>query len=168
MPPEDGVLDGQNDPAAGGEKTFSEECVKALRTEAKNNRLALRGMEASLRKALGLPEGEQIGDISGRISALGAKALETVNSRLIAAELRALEGYNHKLLARVADLSKVSVADDGSITGLKEAIAAAEKEFPEIKIKAAAQPLAPFNPAPGESGGGAENKTMNDLIRGKI
>jgi len=134
----------QTAPAA---QTFSLEYVTELRNEAKNRRVEHQQFEASVKKALGLAENDPLGDMTERISAIRNQALEAANQRMIAAELAGMHGYDHKLLRRVTDFSKVKVGDDGTVTGLKEAVEAAEKEFPAVKAKPP-EPVSPQNPAP--------------------
>lgn len=152
--------------APAAEKSYSADYVKDLREEAKNNRLKAQGLEKSIRAAFGLKDDEDIGDVAGRISARETAALKAANDRLIAAEIKSLEGYDHKLLAKVIDLSTVKVDENGNVTGVKEAAEAVVKEFPAVKAGAAKQSFIPPNPA---AGGGAENPNanMNALIRGK-
>jgi len=122
--------------------------------------------ENALRSILGIEGSEEMGDISKRLSdynsSLEAKAA-AVNDKIIAAEIKSLQGYDTKLLARVIDKSNIKVADDGTVTGLSEAVKAAEKEFPAVVVKQDSKPYAPYNPA----GTGGTQRTMNDIIRNK-
>lgn len=146
-------------------KTFSEEYVSALRGESANYRTKAKTYEAVLRKALGLKDGEELGDLDGRLTTYQQvqqkqlnDALTVANQRLIGAELKAMEGYDHKLLSKVIDLSKVTVDDKGEVTGLKEAVEAAVKEFPAVKAAQRPQ-YVPQNPAAGaQPGQGEVNK----------
>ena len=149
-------------------QTFSLEYVKELRDEAKNTRIARQSLEDSVRTALDISKEEPLDNVAERIAGIKTG----VNNRIIQSALQHLPGYNTKLLARLADLSKVTVADDGTVKGLKEAAEAVAKEFPAVKNNAEpppAKPIAPFNPAPGEPPPGSDpvNRAMNDLIRGK-
>lgn len=140
-------------PAGGDEgKTYTAEYVKALREEAKNYRLRASGTEKAVRAALGLKEDEDLGDVAQRIAAKESAALKTANDRLIAAELKGLEGYDHKLLAKLIDLSAVKVDEQGNVTGVKEAAEAAAKEYPVVlKEPPPVDPKVPGsggNPAP--------------------
>lgn len=58
-----------NQPSAPAGKTFSEEYVSALRGESAGYRTRAKQYEAALRKALGLEDGEDLGDLDGRLSA---------------------------------------------------------------------------------------------------
>lgn len=132
-------------PAAPTGKTFSEDYVQTLREEAKTNRIAKKAAEAKLKTLLGLKDDEDIDD--AKITAFQAKhqvelstALQKANARLISAEIKSLEGYDAKLVERLLDKSKLNISDDGTVTGLKEAVAELEKEFPQIKLTAPATP----------------------------
>lgn len=129
----------KNTPPAAG-KTYSEDYVTALRGESANYRTRAKSYEGALRTVLGLKDGEELGDLNARLSAYQqnqtkqqSAALEAANKRLIGAEMSALEGYDHKLLEKLIDLSNVKVAEDGMVTGLKEAAEAAAKDFPAVR-----------------------------------
>jgi len=133
-------------------KTFTEDYVLNLREESKNYRISAKTNEAALRSVLGLKDGEEIGDVHERIAVMQKDrenaindALSTANKRLISAEIRALDGYDHKLLAKVIDMSNVKVDENGDVTGLKEAVEAAAKEFPAVLKKV--ETYSPLNPA---------------------
>lgn len=122
-------------------KTFSEDYVHDLREEAKGSRQLAKSYENALRKALGIGEDENLGDINKRIESRNAEhqkqvndALNKANSRLIKAEIKALEGYDTKLLEKVMDFSKITVDENGDVKGVKEAAEEAEKEYPAVKI----------------------------------
>lgn len=123
---------------------------------------------AALRTVLGLKDDEDLGDLNDRITTFQQQqtaSLEAAKTRLIQAELRALPGYDHKLLAKVIDLSKAKVDEQGNVTGVKEAAETAAKEFPAVKAGVRA-PYVPPNPAAGGTPTN-ENQQMNDLIRGR-
>jgi len=135
-------------PAAQG-KTFTEEYVVSLREEAKSNRLAKKNLEAKLRNLIGLKEDEDIDDAKitsyqAKILQDNATAITTANNRLIQAEIKNLEGYDTKLVSKLLDKSEVKIADDGTVTGIKEALAKLELEFPQVKTNT---PGSPANPA---------------------
>jgi hypothetical protein len=126
-------------------KTFTEDYVKTIREEAKENRLARKAAEKELAETkskfkafLGLKDEDELKDEhisaykANQESALTA-ALQKANERLLQAEIKSLDGYDTKLVTRLLDKSKVKIADDGSVTGLKEAVEALEIEFPLIK-----------------------------------
>ena len=127
-------------PAPGG-KVFSEDYVRTLRNESAGHRTTAKKYEAALKTVFGIDADAELGDdLEGHINALNQRneaaqqnALNKANSRLIAAELRSRDGYDHKLLEKVIDLSKVTVDDNGEVKGLDEAITAAETEFPAVK-----------------------------------
>ncbi|MEE1075871.1 MAG: phage scaffolding protein [Acutalibacteraceae bacterium] len=125
--------------------------------------------EKTLKSIFGVADDEELGDIAQRVEAynnsIQAK-ITAVNDKIISAELRALQGYDTKLLAKVIDRSGITVADDGTVTGLQEAVETAVKEYPAVVAKKDSKPYAPYNPAGAGDNGGA-NKTMNDIIRRK-
>lgn len=135
------------EPPAGGNpapnpsgKTYSEDYVHSLRNEAAGHRTTAKTYENALRKALNVADNEELGDIDKRISQASQahetalqNAMKKANDRLIVAEIRSLEGYEHKLLLKVIDLSKVTVDDNGEVKGLDEAVKAAEAEYPAVK-----------------------------------
>lgn len=140
-------------PAPTG-KTFSEDYVQTLREEAKQRRLAEKNLAAKLRAVMGLKEDEEIDD--AKISAYQTKhqseltaAMQKANERLLQAEIKSLEGVDAKLVSRLLDKSKVKIAEDGTVTGLKEAVDVLAKEFPAV-LKSS-QTTSPANP-PGAGG----------------
>ncbi len=123
-----------------GSKTFSEDYVKALRGESAGYRTRAKAAETALREVLGIGDAEPLGDLSARLTAYRdarnkaqAAAVQKVNDRLIGAAIRALEGYDTKLLEKLVDRSKLSVGDDGTVTGLEEAAKAVAEEYPAVK-----------------------------------
>jgi hypothetical protein len=138
-------------------KMFSEDYVQGLREEAKTYRLAKKELEAKFRALIGLKDDDELNEDkiesykTTKEAELNA-AIAKANDRLILAEIKSLEGYDPKLVARLLDKSKVTIAEDGTVTGLKEAVAELEKEFPQIKVTT---PGNPANPAQAD-------KTPND------
>lgn len=134
-------------------------------TQVDKNAEKLSTYETALRKIFKLADGEELGDIDGKLTELEAeheKLLSATKDKLITASLNALDGYNTKLLARLIDKSKITVDDNGNITGLEEAVKAVSDEFPAvIKKEAAKKPFVAINPAQQTS----TSQTMNDLIR---
>lgn len=124
-------------PAPPAGRTYSEDYVKDLREEAKSHRMTAKQYETRLRTLLGVKEGditdEHVSAFQTNQTKANADALAKANDRLISAEIRLLEGYNHKLLEKLIDRSKVTVSDTGEVTGLKEAAEELLKEFPELK-----------------------------------
>ena len=123
-------------------KTYPEEYVKAVREEAKENRIARKAVEAKLKKLIGLKDDEDLDDAkivayqTAQQTQLTA-AQQKANEKLLLAEIKSLDGYDVKLVARLLDKSKVTIADDGTVTGLKEAVEALALEFPQVKKMAA-------------------------------
>lgn len=140
-------------------KTFSEDYVKTVREEAKENRLARKAAEqeaiaikAKFKKLIGLKDDEDFDD--AKITAYQARqqdeitnALKKANERLLLAEIKSLEGYDYKLVDRLLNKATITVTDTGEIKGLKEAVEALTVEFPQIKKVAPAAGGA--NPPPG-------------------
>ena len=124
-------------PAPTTGKTFSEDYVHDLRNEAKGYRTQNKIYEAALRKALGVADGEELGDIDNRISSREqaqqtalANALKQANDRSYRGRHRHQKRVMTKrLLSKIIDRSKLKVKDDLTIDGLDDAIKAAEEEF---------------------------------------
>ncbi len=128
-------------------KTFSEEYVKSIREEARDSRIArqtaekeIKAVKDKFKKLIGLKDDEEIDDskLTAYQSAQEQKissAMQKANDRLIQAEIKSLDGYDTKLVDRLLDKSKLSISDDGTVTGLKEAIDALAVEFPLIKAQ---------------------------------
>ena len=130
-------------------------------TQVDQNAEKLSTYETALRKIFKLADGEELGDIDGKLTELEAeheKLISATKDKLITASLNALDGYNTKLLARLIDRSKITVDENGNITGLEEAVKAVSDEFPAVIVKkeSAKKPFVAINPA---------QQTMNDLIR---
>lgn len=128
------------EPTTGG-KTYSQDYVSTLRNESKNYRIRATASENALRSLFGLKEGEELGDLNARMTAYRQAqkqaqndALEKVNGRLISSAINTMDGYDTKLLAKLIDRSKITVADDGTVSGLKEAAEAAAAEYPSVKL----------------------------------
>ena len=120
-------------------RVFSEDYVKALRNESAGYRTTAKTYENALRKVLNIEEGTKLDNLDNRITAMQEATAQQIkdtmskaNSRLISAEIRGLEGYDSKLLAKVIDYSKITVDDDGNVTGLKEAAEEAANEYPAV------------------------------------
>lgn len=143
-------------PPAPGGQTFSEDYVKSLRDEAKAHRITAKQHEATLRTLIGVKDGditpEHITAYQAQQTKAGADALAKANDRLISAEVRLLDGYDHKLLEKLLDRTKVTIADDGTVTGLKEAAEAVALEYPAVKKTVGTPPPGGANPPGGGSG----------------
>lgn len=121
-------------------KVFSEDYVKALRGESKQYRLRAKNYETKLRQILSLDEDADISDLDTLINNFQENLSKTQNERvekakelLFQAELKKLENqYNLKLVNKLLDKSKITVDDDGNISGLQEALKELEKDFPEV------------------------------------
>lgn len=131
----DGKAQPENEPTAGDntepKQSDTKDELEKLRSDNKLYENTLRGI-------LGVADGEKLGDINKRItdfnSNLQAK-LSAVNDKIIAAEIKSLQGYDSKLLAKVIDRSNIKVNDDGTITGLQEAVATAAGDFRRLLSK---------------------------------
>lgn len=143
---------------AGSAKTFDEAYVKKLRDEAAGHRKKAKEFEEKLAgasaetqkkilEALGIdPDPNK--NAEQQIAEAKTKAQEAIdraNKRLIDAEIRDLakECKDVKLLLQVIDRSKMEVDDQDEISGVKEALEAAYKNYPLLKGEA------------GEVGGGS-------------
>lgn len=126
-------------------KLFSEDYVKTIREEAKENRLARKAAEEErdnlalkFKEVIGLKPEDPLKDESitlykENLTKNMNAALEKANERLLQAEIKSLDGYDVKLVSRLLDRSKVMIEEDGTVKGLKEAITALEEEFPQIR-----------------------------------
>lgn len=126
-------------------KLFSEDYVKTIREEAKENRLARKAAEEErdnlalkFKEVIGLKPEDPLKDESitlykENLTKNMNAALEKANERLLQAEIKSLDGYDVKLVSRLLDRSKVTIEEDGTVKGLKEAITALEEEFPQIR-----------------------------------
>ena len=122
------------------QQTFTLDYVKALREEAKNNRLASKTYETKLRGVLGLtPEADLTNldeIITGHKSSVEKRVSEAMvkaNDTLVKAELKALGStHNVKLLEKLVDKTKLTI-ENGEVKGLTELLTELETEFPEIK-----------------------------------
>jgi len=107
--------------------------------------------QSTLKSIFGISENDELGDINQQMikynSNISARAA-AVNDKIITAEIKSLQGYDTKLLAKVLDRSEIKVFDDGTVTGLTEAVKAAAKEYPAVVLKQDSKPYAPYNPAP--------------------
>lgn len=147
------------EPATG--KTFSEDYVKTLREESKTHRLAWKETEKKLKAVIGLKDTDEIDDtkIAAYQTSQNAKitaAEQKANAKLILAEIKSLDGYNPKLVSALLDRSKVTIAEDGTVTGLKEAVEALAVEYPEIK-------KITNSPAPSNSANPPQNGNPTEL-----
>jgi len=165
-PPADPPAAAPVEPVGDNGKTYSADYVSALRRESAGHRSRANTVEKAVRTAFALKDNEDVGDLSERLTAREAAILEKSNSRLIAAEMKGLEGYDIKLLDKLIDHSKITVDENGDVKGMKEAVEACAKEYPQVKVAPQKQPYAPQNPPPTD-GGSSSNGTMNDLIRGR-
>lgn len=139
-------------------KTFSEDYVKTIREEAKDNRLARKAAEdkatateVKFKKLIGLKDTDTLDD--DKITAYqtaqtqqAAIAAQKANDKLLLAEIKNLDGYDSKLVQRLMDKSKVTIDADGNITGLQEAVEALAIEFPQIKKAPATTGVNPLLP----------------------
>ena len=126
-------------------KVFTEEYVKGLREEAKENRLAKKSLESKLKKLIGLKDDEDLDDAKiSQFESSKAKeitsAIAKANERLVMAEIRAQQGYNTKLAEKLIDKGQIKIDDDGNVTGVVEALTALAVEYPEIVKKGNAPP----------------------------
>lgn len=151
-----------------GAKTFSEDYVKAIRGESAGYRTRAKAAETALREVLGLGETEALGDLSARVAGYrdaqskAQAAAQKINDRLVGAAIRALGGYDTKLLERLIDRSKITVADDGTVEGLEAAAEAAAAEYPAVK-KAGVPKFS--RSTPGAKLEGDKKQQANDAIR---
>lgn len=119
-------------------KTEPQTAEPPKQTQVDQNAEKLSTYETALRKIFKLADGEELGDIDGKLTEFEAeheKLISATKDKLITASLNALDGYNTKLLARLIDKSKITVDENGNITGLEEAVKAVSDEFPAVIVK---------------------------------
>jgi len=146
---------------------FSEEYVSALRSESAGYRTQLRGLEAAVRNLVGLKPDEPInenvlGQFGQNQKQAVEKAQEAAKRMLLKAEVR-MQSIDLKIVdpdaaIALADLSKVQVAEDGKVTGVKEALEALVKEKPYLVGKGSAGGVG----SPGSPGGGSTGLTPEE------
>lgn len=153
--------------------TFSREYVEALRGESKGTRLELKaakdsekGYIAKLRAIIGLNENDEVNDAAiaayqTKLQQDSTNAISTANNRLILAEIKNLQGYDIPLLSELLDKSKIKITDDGTVTGLTEAVEALATKFPSIKIN---QTQNPANPAQTKPSADAEEAKLRKAM----
>ncbi len=130
----------------GGAQMFTEDYVKALRGQAAEYRTKAKGLDdqlTAIRKALNIPDGQEPdwGKVFADLDAAHKAALEAASAKakgmLLAAEVKsvcaALGVVDPEAAAKLADLSKAQVADDGKVSGVKEAIEELLKAKPYLK-----------------------------------
>jgi len=117
-------------------RVFTEDYVKALRSEAAENRVKAKNFEKKLKTVLGINEDEAIENWDTVITSYQTNLQEQlgkVKELLFQAELKKYEGqYNMKLVNKLLDKSKIQIDDNGNITGLQETLKELEKDFPEV------------------------------------
>lgn len=152
-------------PAAGAPqgKVWTDEYVQGLREENKQRRLAEKAANTRIKTLLGLKEDDEIDDAkitafqttqTQKITAAEQKA----NTKLILAEIKSLDGYNPKLVTALLDKSKLTIGDDGTVAGLKEAVEALAVEYPEVK-----KTSIPGTPPPAGGANPPQTGNLNEL-----
>lgn len=121
-------------------RTFTSEYVSALRSESAGYRTRAKTAEGALRKVLGLGDNDDLNDIDNKINAFNQRQADAVSAAsakttalIIDNAINNLDGYDTKLLSKLIDRKNISIDDNGNVTGLNEAVAAVEAEFPSIK-----------------------------------
>lgn len=134
-------------PEQNAPRTFSEDYVRALRAESAGYRTKLKGVEdqiVAIRKALGISEGQEVTDwakvVQEREDAhkkAVADAQEAGRKLMVRAEVTAqaaaLGIVDADAAFALADLSKVQVAEDGKVSGVKETLEALLTAKPYLK-----------------------------------
>lgn len=173
----------------GGQKTYDEEYVKSLRSEAAKHRTKAKELEdqvknmpneitAKVLKALGL-EPDPNKNYENQLAEArkkGQDAEERANQKLIRAEVKAVATELGIVDADAAlaliDRTGIGITDTGDVKGVKPALEALIKAKPYLVGKPGAVGGG-SNPAGsgGGAGGAGSGKSMNDFIRraaGKI
>ena len=177
--PAGGQGGGSNEP-----KTFDEAYVKQLRDEAASHRVKAKEFEdklkaleaqskefpAKLLKALGLePDPNKAWEKQVEEAKTAAQAAtEKANQRLIRAEVKVLAKdlgiVDPDAAFALADLSKVQVAEDGTVSGVMDALEALVKAKPYLVGKAG-QGGVGSGSNPGAGAGGAQTFTREQIKR---
>ncbi|MEW6661959.1 MAG: phage scaffolding protein [Bacillota bacterium] len=142
-----------------GPKVFSEEYVSAIRNESAHYRTQLRGLENAVRGALGLKAEDQVSEaVISQYVQQQKQAIEksqaSAKKMLIKAEVK-MQAVELKIIdpdaaMALADLSKVQVAEDGKVTGVKEALEALIKDKPYLVGKGSGGVGSPGSPGGGQ------------------
>lgn len=166
---------GDGDPKAGGEQTFTQaELDRIVGERLAREKEKTKDYDDLKKKAAAhdkaeaekLSEVERLTKEKGEAESRSAQAIATANARLILAEVKLVSATAgipaDKLDAAVklADLSGVKVADDGTITGAKEALEACLKAYPFLKAPAGAVGSGGGNPGGDKLEPGALGRKM--------
>ena len=146
----DGGAAGSGAPEQSGARTYTEEYVRALRAESAGYRTRAKGLDeqlAGIRKAFSIPDGQDpdwtkvLSDHEATHKTALEAAEKNAKQALLRAEVRALGAelgvVDADVVWQLVDLSKAQIADDGKITGVKEAIEALLKDKPFLKAATA-------------------------------
>jgi hypothetical protein len=119
-------------------KVWSDDYVKSLRDEAKENRLKLKATEKLLKASLGLSDDEEVTEEKITAKRLDAEskineALSKSKELILKASIKNLEGYDVKLVNKLLDRNSIQISDDGEVIGLEDAVNKLSEEFPAIK-----------------------------------
>jgi len=149
----DGGAAGSGAPEQSGARTYTEEYVRALRAESAGYRTRAKALDeqlAGVRKAFGIPDGQDpdwtkvLADREATHTTALEAAGKNAKQMLLRAEVRALGAelgvVDADVVWQLVDLSKAQIADDGKITGVKEAIEALLKDKPFLKGSTGAKP----------------------------
>ena len=142
----DGGAAGSGAPEQSGARTYTEEYVRALRAESAGYRTRAKALDeqlAGIRKAFSIPDGQDpdwtkvLSDHEATHKTALEAAEKNAKQALLRAEVRALGAelgvVDADVVWQLVDLSKAQIADDGKITGVKEAIEALLKDKPFLK-----------------------------------
>lgn len=162
-----GAGDGGQDKKPGGEPTFSQADLdrivgERLAREKEKTKdyddLKKKAAAHDKAEAEKLSEVERLTKEKGESDSKAAQAIATANARLILSEMKlvastaGIPADRLDAAVKLADLSGVKVADDGTITGAKEALEACLKANPFLKG------------APGAVGSGGGNPGAGDKL----
>lgn len=149
----DGGAAGSGAPEQSGARTYTEEYVRALRAESAGYRTRAKALDeqlAGIRKAFSIPDGQDpdwtkvLSDHEATHKTALEAAEKNAKQMLLRAEVRALGAelgvVDADVVWQLVDLSKAQIADDGKITGVKEAIEALLKDKPFLKGSTGAKP----------------------------
>lgn len=183
--PADDVDEVERPTGGAAPKVYSEEYVRALRAENAGYRTQRRELERQLqaiRSALGLKDEDVVSDWGryfadrtaeheGALAAAQETAKKLVLKAEVTAQAAALGIVDPDIAFAVADLSEAQVDDEGTVTGVKEALEALVEAKPFLK-RSGGSPSIGAGTNPGDAGKTERNpwktETFNLTEQGRI
>lgn len=167
-----GAGDGQRQEPPAGQPTdfdrYRENSETRITTLMRQRDEATRLLEEEKRKGLDPKEIERLRALDDKDKARDQRERALILRYEVASRAARLNIVDPELAVMLVEKNtNVTVGEDGTVTGIDEALKALIKERPHL-VRAAG----PADPGAGTAGspgsGGAPKKSMNDLIRGKV